>query len=274
VPEVVEREAAERAQLAIAMGDIPAAVRWADTCGLSAEDQKLSFQREPAYLALARVRIAQCRGDPGGLFVRDAERLLEQLLADAVAKGRGHSVLEILVLRALAQRARRDLRGALGTLARALTLAQPEGYVRLFADEGAPMASLLTDLIEATAQRQLAVPADVLHYAHALVAACRSQDGSVPAPSAPLQPSAQTPEGWGATQSHLPPGVPPLLDPLTERELEVLHLLVDGASNAAIAARLVVTVGTVKKHVHNVCSKLGAQNRTQAIARARALRLL
>jgi LuxR family maltose regulon positive regulatory protein len=68
--------------------------------------------------------------------------------------------------------------------------------------------------------------------------------------------------------------VAPLLDPLTERELEVLRLLVDGASNAAIAARLVVTVGTVKKHVHNVCSKLGAQNRTQAIARARALQLL
>jgi LuxR family maltose regulon positive regulatory protein len=274
VPVVLEREAAERAQLAIAMGDLPTAVRWADTSGLSAEDQELSFQREAAYLALARVRIAQGRGDLGGPLVREAERLLERLLADAVAKGQGHSVLEILVLRALAQRARRDLRGALGTLARALTLAQPEGYVRLFADEGAPMASLLTDLVEATGQRQLAVQADVLDYAQALIAVCRSQEGSVPAPSAPMPPLPPTPEGWGSTQSQVPPGVPPLLDPLTERELEVLRLLAEGASNAAIAARLVVTVGTVKKHVHNVCSKLGAQNRTQAVARARALHLL
>jgi LuxR family maltose regulon positive regulatory protein len=274
VPEVVEREAAERAQLAIAMGDLPAAVRWANASGLSAEDHALSFQREPAYLALARVRIAQGRGDLGGPFVHEAEHLLERLLADAMAKGRGHSVLEILALRALAQRARRDLRGALGTLARALTLAHPEGYVRLFADEGAPMASLLTDLIEATGQRQLAVPAVVVNYAHELVAVCRSQDGSVSAPSAAMPPLSQTPEGRGETQSHLPPGVSPLLDPLTERELEVLRLLVDGASNAAIAARLVVTVGTVKKHVFNLCSKLGAQNRTQAVARARALHLL
>jgi LuxR family maltose regulon positive regulatory protein len=74
--------------------------------------------------------------------------------------------------------------------------------------------------------------------------------------------------------THPEPGVPPLLDPLTERELEVLHLLVEGASNAAIAARLVVTVGTVKKHVFNACSKLDARNRTQAVARARALHLL
>ncbi len=70
------------------------------------------------------------------------------------------------------------------------------------------------------------------------------------------------------------PGVLPLLDPLTEREVEVLRLLAEGAPNAAIAAALVVTVGTVKKHVFNVCSKLDAQNRTQAVARARALRLL
>jgi LuxR family maltose regulon positive regulatory protein len=72
----------------------------------------------------------------------------------------------------------------------------------------------------------------------------------------------------------LAPGVPPLLDPLTERELEVLRLLADGASNAAIAAALVVAVGTVKKHVYNICAKLGTQNRTQAVARARTLHLL
>jgi LuxR family maltose regulon positive regulatory protein len=177
-------------------------------------------------------------------------------------------VLEILVLRALAQRTRRDARSALGTLTRALALAQPEGYVCLFADEGAPMAALLTELFEAAERQRLTLSTSVLDYARALIAVCRSPEGGPPLFMPHThQDSAQEPP-------HPAPGVPPLLDPLTERELEVLRLLEDGASNAAIAARLVVTVGTVKKHVFNVCSKLGAQNRMQAVARARALHLL
>jgi LuxR family maltose regulon positive regulatory protein len=174
-------------------------------------------------------------------------------------------VLEVLILRALALHVRRDVRGALGALARALTLATPEGYVRLFADESAPMATLLTDLIEAVEQRRLNLSAAVMDYGRGLVAACRSQDGGGPVRVPQVAP----------TQSRsLASAVPPLLDPLTARELEVLRLLAEGASNATIAAALVVTVGTVKKHVFNVCSKLGAQNRTQAVARARALHLL
>jgi LuxR family maltose regulon positive regulatory protein len=270
-PELVEWEAAVRAQLAIAAGDVAAAARWANSSGLSAEDHKLPFRREPAYLALARVRLAQGRDDPGGPALGEVVRLLDRLQRDAEAQGRGHSVLECLLLRALAQWSRRDRRRAVGTLARALTLAQPEGYVRLFADEGEPMARLLTDLIEAAQQGRLAVPADVLGYAHALVAACRSRDGGAPAPLASMPPA---PDGSGVTQSPLPPGVPLLLDPLTVREVEVLHMLAEGASNGAIAAALVVTVGTVKKHVYHICSKLGVRNRTQAIARARALHLL
>jgi LuxR family maltose regulon positive regulatory protein len=274
LPVWLERVAAARARLQLAQGNLAEAIHWAQSCGLSAADAELPFLRERAYLTFVRIHIAQGRDTAGGLFLQEALRLLQRLLIDAQAKYRGDSALEILILRALAQHAGRDSRGAVGTLARALTLAQPEGYVRLFADEGEPMARALTELIEAAHQGRLAVPADVLGYAQALVAACRSRDGGVPAPSPSMPPAPQTPTGSGATQSPLPPGVPPLLDPLTVREVEVLHLLAEGASNGAIAAALVVTEGTVKKHVYHICSKLGARNRTQAIARARALHLL
>jgi LuxR family maltose regulon positive regulatory protein len=148
----------------------------------------------------------------------------------------------------------------------ALTLAAPEGYVRLFADEGAPVAALLTELQDAAEKRRLAVPQAVLDYAGFLLAACRAQGGAVA--------MAQTAPPNGTWSPRLVAGVPPLLDPLTEREVEVLRLLADGASNATIAAALVVAVGTVKKHVFNVCRKLGVQNRTQAVSRARVTNLL
>ncbi|HEY7340459.1 MAG TPA: LuxR C-terminal-related transcriptional regulator [Ktedonobacterales bacterium] len=277
------RAAAVRAQIQLAQGNLAAATHWAEASGLSADDTELEFLREREYLTLARVRIAQGqsqgRGDPAGPYLSDALRLLDLVQHDAEPKERLSSVLEVLILRALAHQVHRDLRGALGTLARALTLAAPEGYVRLFADEGAPMATLLTDLIKAVEQRRLNLSAAVVDYARGLVAACRSQDGRVPAPvSQVAPPPQQTMEGNAGEPQYrsldLAPGVPPLLDPLTERELEVLRLLADGASNAAIAAALVVAVGTVKKHVYNICAKLGTQNRTQAVARARTLHLL
>lgn len=266
VPELVERGAAVRAQLEIAFGDVLAAVQWALASGLTPDDAELPFRREMAYLALARVRIAQGRSEPGGPFLREAERLLSRLLADAAAKGRGRSVLEILVLRALAQQARHDTRGALSTLGRALALAQPDGYVHLFVDEGLPMAALLRDLTKAARRGQFAVPVAVLEYAGFLLAACRSPDGRTS--TSPAAPQDTTRSSRSMAELPLP------LDPLTDREAEVLQLLAQGAPNAAIADALVLSVGTVKKHVFNVCRKLGVQNRTQAVARARALHLL
>jgi LuxR family maltose regulon positive regulatory protein len=272
------RAAAVRAHIQLAQGDLAAATRWAEASGLSSDDTMLEFLREREYLTLVRVRIAQARGDPAGPYLGAALHLLDLIQHDAEPKERLSSVLETLILRALAHQAHRDLRGALGALAQALTLAAPEGYVRLFADEGAPLATLLTDLIKTVEQRRLNVPAAVMGYARGLVAICRSQDGSAPAPALQAAQTHRMMEGNTGEPQHrsldLAPGVPPLLDPLTERELEVLRLLAEGASNAAIAAALVVVVGTVKKHVYNICAKLGAQNRTQAVARARALRLL
>ncbi len=172
-------------------------------------------------------------------------RLLDRLLKDAEAKARLNSVLHILVLRTLALEAQGDRTSALSTLERALVLAEPEGYIRLFVDEGAPMLALL---------RQAHARSRVPGY----VATLLSAFGEPHASNLPLPPAR--------------PGA--LVEPLTEREHEVLRLLLEGASNREIARRLVLSVNTVKRHVYNLCAKLGVQSRAQAIARVRSLHLL
>ena len=236
---------AVRAQLELAQGNLAAAIRWADTSGLSPNVDDPCYPHEVEYLALVRVRIAQARDDPAAPFLQDVLHLLDRLLRDAEAKARMGSVLEILVLRALALEAQGNRTGALTTLERALLLAEPEGYIRLFVDEGAPMLALLRQ-----AQARSTVPG----YVTMLLSAFGEQH----APDLPL---------FSARLS-------PLVDPLTEREREVLRLLLEGASNREIAQRLVLSVNTVKRHVYNLCGKLGVQSRSQAIVRARALNLL
>ncbi len=244
-PNLIEQGEAVRAQIELAQGSLAAAIQWANRSGLSSEDEDLPYPREGEYLALARVRIAQGRDDPAAPFLQDALHLLDRLLEDAEAKTRMNSVLEILVLRALALEAQGDRTSALSTLERALVLAAPEGYIRLFVDKGAPMLVLLRH-----AHARSSVPG----YVATLLRAFGKQVVSdVPLPSA--RPSS-------------------LAEPLTEREREVLRLLLEGASNREIAHRLVVSVNTVKRHVYNLCGKLGVQSRTQAIIRARTLNLL
>ncbi len=237
--------AAVHAQLELAQGNLAAAIRWADSSGLSTNDDDLPYPREGEYLALVRVRIAQGRDDPAAPFLQDVLRLLDRLLQDAEAKTRLNSVLEILVLRALALDAQGNRTGALATLERALLLAAPEGYIRLFVDEGASMLDLL---------RQAHAGSSVPGYVATLLSAFGEQHIS----DLPL--SSPRPD--------------PLVEPLTEREREVLRLLLEGASNREIARRLVLSVNTVKRHVYNLCGKLGVQSRTQVIIRARALNLL
>ncbi len=255
--------------LGMAQGNLAAAIRWADTSGLAAEDDDLHYPREGAYLALARVRIAQGRDDPAGPFIHDALRLLDRLLKDAEAKVRMGSVLEILALRALALEAHRDRTSALSILERALVLAEPEGYIRLFVDEGPPMLALLR-----LAQACSSVP----EYVATLLRVFGEQQtwrGQAPPLLYPVgsEFSSRVVAGL-APAMQLSPRLSPLVEPLTEREREVLHLLLEGASNREIARRLVLSVNTVKRHVFNLCGKLGVQSRAQAIVRARTLNLL
>jgi LuxR family maltose regulon positive regulatory protein len=237
----------QRARLLLAQGDVTAASQWAKAAGLSPEDEP-DYPREPAYLVLARVLLAQDRPGP-------ALTLLQRLLATAESQGRIGSVIEIQALRALALAARRDNGGALGALAEAVTLAGPRGYVRVFADEGAPMRALLTRLSAARKdQRALARDIDPDYLAR-LLRAC-GQAGAAP----PSRRAAAA--------------LPGMAEPLTDRELEVLQLLAAGKSNQRIAHELVVALDTVKKHVTHVLGKLGAANRTEAVARARQLGLI
>ena len=237
----------QRARLLLAQGDVHAAAQWTTAAGLSPEDEP-DYPREPAYLLLVRVLLAQDR--PGPAFT-----LLQRLLATAASQGRAGNVIEIQALRALALAARGDHAGALRALAEALTLACPQGYVRVFADEGAPMRALLTRL--SAARKDQRAPARDIDpdYLAGLLRAC-GQAGAAP----PSRRAAAA--------------LPGMAEPLTDREVEVLRLLAAGRSNQRIAHELVVALDTVKKHVTHVLGKLGAANRTEAVARARQLGLI
>lgn len=235
---------AVQAQIWLAQGDLEGAIAWANASGLSTQDE-VGYLREMEYLILARIRIAEGRNDPAGPLLRDTLHLLARLLKDAEEKARMGSVLEILILRALALHARRDLSGALTTLGRALALAEGEGYIRLFIDEGAPLLSLLRQA------QERGIASDY-------VAILLSSSRSMALDSQTLHSSRQG----------------ELAEPLTQREREVLQLLASGASNGEIARSLVLSLGTVKKYVSNITTKLGVQNRTQAVLRAQTLRLL
>ena len=211
------------------------------------------FAREREDVARARIMLAQKRST-------EALSLLEPLAAGAEKQERWSHVIEIKVLQALAHHMRdsTDARGASGQeaftiLAQTLQLAEPEGYIRRFVDEGSQMAVLLTRLRD---QQRKHGPTS---YLDTVLTAFR-QDSTTPE---------HQPERVGQRTTRQP-----LLDPLSERELEVLHLLVRGDSNQEIAAGLVITIDTVKRHVSNIFSKLGVHTRVQAVARARALGLL
>jgi LuxR family maltose regulon positive regulatory protein len=239
---------AQRARLALAQGDITAAARWA-------QQQRLSSASEPAYTGerdqLVLVRLLLAQDQP-----HQALRLLGRLSALAGRQGRTGSIIEIAALRTLALAAAGDRTAAAQELAGTLALAAPQGFIRVFADEGPPMAALLSQLAAAHRDGQPAARQVPLGYLAAVLRAC------APASQAP-----GTRRGGQTT-------IPGLTEPLTAREIQVLHLLAVGAPNRRIADDLVVTLDTVKKHVTHVLGKLGAANRTEAVTRARQLGLI
>ena len=232
---------AQRARLLLAQGNLPGAARFPQENGLRPDDEA-DYARESGHLVLARVLLAQDR--PG-----QALALLDRLHAAAEAQDRAGSLIETCALRALALAASGEETVAVTVLTEALLLACPQGYVRVFADEGLPMAALLGRLIAAQRTGQAAAGVPLGYLARLQRAFSPGRPGPDPAPAG-------------------------IVDPLTSRELEVLKMLAAGRSNQAIASDLVVTLDTVKKHVGHVLGKLGAANRTEAVARARELSLI
>ena len=238
-------------RLALACGQLEPALHWASTCGLRYDDPlttPLEKNRYVGYVALARVLIARGRGHPNASSLSQARILLDRLLEIAVGAGAHGRRIEIQMLIALALHAQGKTKQALSTLGPILAQAEPEGYLRLFADEGEVMAHLLALIATSTT----ASP-DYLQ---------RIQAAIVPVRHA--QPEAST----------QPAPLPSPFEPLSERERDVLQLVAEGLSNQQIAQHLVLSLHTVKLHVKHILAKLSATNRTQAVARARTLHVL
>jgi LuxR family maltose regulon positive regulatory protein len=193
---------------------------------------------------LTSARLLRARGRH-----REALGLLEEPREEAEASGRTGDLVEVLTLQALALWEGNDRGRALDTLARALSLAEPEGYVRTFVDEGPPMAEILAGMLEAGRRGGIDLPVPA-RYLETLLASLE-------------QDSARTASATG--------GLP---ERVSGREHEILRLVAAGKSNGQIAADLFVTVGTVKTHLNNLYRKLDAHSRTQALARARDLKLI
>jgi LuxR family transcriptional regulator, maltose regulon positive regulatory protein len=241
---------AERARLLLAQGQVDQAARWVEEQGLGAEDEP-SYLRERDHLLLARLLARRAAADR-------ALPLLERLHTLAVGQGRTGSLIEVQVLQALALAAAGDEPAALTALTEALTLAAPEGYLRVFLDEGAPMAALFGKLATTPAKVQAVAAAGVPRAYLGRLLEAFEQGGLAVLPR---------PRPGGAV-------VAGLVAPLSARELEVLRLLAAGEPNQAIAEELVISLETVKRHVTHILDKLGVANRSQAVARARELGLL
>src|SRR5215469_15818468 len=226
-----------RVRLWIAQGEVTRAVAWGQTCGLTPKDQP-SYLREWEYLTLVRLLLVQHRADETISLLRRELRMAE--------KGkRTGSMIEILMLQALAHQALGQIQQAHFQLTQALQLAQAHGYARLFVDEGPAMAALL----QQAAARQM-----VPEYARALLA--------------------QFPDMVAQSAAQERTGLPLRMSALSPREREVLRFVAAGLSNQETAAQLTITAGAVKKHLSNIYGKLGVSSRTQALARARELDLL
>ena len=254
------------ARLALDGGDLGAARRWSDTLTPPAEPVAL-LPRAGDYATLARVRIAEGRS-------AEAEPLLATLVEVAESTGRARLAVEALALLALARQARGQSGAALDALDRALALATSGGFRRVFLDEGPALVDLLREA--ARRGRFRGFVADLLAAADLSASATIGSTAACPPPPPDNRSgqSAAPPISSSAPGARSRPAAPsPLVEALTQREREVLALVVAGRSNAEIAESLVLSVGTVKTHTHNLYTKLGVGTRAAAIARARALGL-
>ncbi len=242
--------AALRTRVWVRQGKLTEALAWAREQSLSPDDT-LSYLREFEHITLARVLIAQYKSQRAEASLHAAIGLLERLLQAAEEGKRTGSVIEILALRALACQAQGNLPRALASLERALTLAEPEGYVRTFVDEGRQMQLLMADLRLAIEKQTTHSP---LGYIDRILASF--------------------PQSVTASKSTIGAQRSALAEPLSERELDVLKLLATELDGPDMARELVVSLNTLRTHTKNIYSKLGVTNRRAAVRRAEELGLL
>ena len=253
--EVVEKQMEALKALAVLRrgGDRSPANRWVQTSGLSADD-KPSYMNEFAHLVLARWLILTEQA-------KQALALLNRLLKAAQEANRGRSVIEIMVLQAVAHQSLQDEAAAVKVLENALTLGQPESFVRTFVDEGERVSKLLLELLKQKGKRWESEKPELLQYVVKLKDAF-GPSGPVPVARVAAATESEALPWWYAE------------DPLSERELEVLQHVGRGLSNQEIADKLFLSAGTVKRHMSNIYQKLDVHSRTQALERARTLKVL
>ena len=236
--------AALRARTLLALGRTREALDWVRDRSLSTDDE-LTYVREFEHITLARIRMAQAGNDKTAKVLGDARRLLQRLLTSAHQGGRLGSVIEILVLQALALRSSGETDDAVATLREAVALGEHEAYSRVFTSSGPALVPLLRALLK--------VPGSPRH-SRRLLAAMSKSNPDVASPSRP--------------------GADELIEPLSGRELDVLKLLDTALTGPAIARELVVSLNTVRSHTKSIFAKFGVNNRREAVIRGRALGLL
>jgi LuxR family transcriptional regulator, maltose regulon positive regulatory protein len=240
--------AARKTRVWLAQGRLGEALGWAREQGLSIDDD-LSYLREFEHITLSRILLARYQSDPADRLFLEVMELLKRLLQVAEEGGRTTNTIEILSLQALACQMQGDIQAALVPLERALILAEPEGYVRMFLDEGSSMAQLL---------REVATHGISPDYTGKLLAAFdaeqQTKTGEAPLPASSASPS--------------------MIEPLSQRELEILRLLKTELSVPEIARELVIAESTVRTHTKNIYYKLSVNNRRTAVKQARELGLI
>lgn len=221
-------------------GNLNAALQWAQERGLRSDD-KLDDLREVEYIALAHILIAQNKLD-------EADQLFQRLIKNATVDGRVYMLIEMRLWRVLIFTLKGETAAALAELKLALALSEPGGFIMMLVSKGKPVAELLEEILAVKKRDHDAARAGFsLSYAKKI--------GS-------------------AFKTVMPPKIEGLMDPISERELEVLHLIAAGLSNKEIAEKLFVSLNTVKTHTKNINSKLDVNSRTRAVVRAKELGLL
>jgi len=256
-----------KARIWVAQGRLTKALDWVKEQRLSVDD-RLSFLREFDHITLARILFAKYQNDQSEDTIHEAIRLLDRLLQAAEEGNRIGAVIEILVLQALTLQAQGDIKTAHASLKRALSLAEPEGYIRIFVAEGKPMVALLARFKSEGESLRLK------EFTLKLLSAFDVHKQFLP--------FASTPAGKNRSSLSLQPLIEHkfrltkdiLVEPLSERELEVLRMLRTVMSGPEIARECMVSLSTVRTHTQNIYTKLGVNNRRAAVRRAEELELL